>query len=144
MIDFFSRLDNYLKYKGLNDNKLTIETGISNGLIGKARKRGALSQDNISKILCKYIELDANWLLTGQGSMLKIDNGYPRNTPVIVNNKDVIERLERENALKDKVISGLERENQLLREARESNQDKSKPSHAVANVTGSKTELITK
>lgn len=71
MIDFFSRLDNYLKYKGLNDNKLTIETGISNGLIGKARKRGALSQENISKILYKYPELDANWLLTGKGDMLK-------------------------------------------------------------------------
>lgn len=75
MIDFFSRLDSYLNYKGLNDNKLTVETGISNGLIGKARKRGSLSQDNISKILHKYSELDANWLLTGSGEMLK--SGIP-------------------------------------------------------------------
>lgn len=71
MIDFFSRLDNYMKYKGLNDNKITVDTGISNGLIGKARVRGALSQENISKILYKYSELDANWLLTGKGEMLK-------------------------------------------------------------------------
>lgn len=71
MIDFFSRLDIYMKFKGLNDNKITIETGISNGLIGKARKRGALSQENISKILHRYPELDANWLLTGNGDMLK-------------------------------------------------------------------------
>jgi phage repressor protein C with HTH and peptisase S24 domain len=74
MIDFFSRLDNYMKYKGLNDNKITVDTGISNGLIGKARVRGALSQENISKILYKYSELDANWLLTGKGEMLKSDN----------------------------------------------------------------------
>ena len=60
-----------MKYKGLNDNKITVEAGISNGLIGKARVRGALSQENISKILYKYPDLDANWLLTGQGSMLK-------------------------------------------------------------------------
>jgi hypothetical protein len=71
MIDFFSRLDKYMIFKGLNDNKLTVETGISNGLIGKARKRGSLSQDNISKILQKYSDLDANWLFTGEGSMQK-------------------------------------------------------------------------
>jgi hypothetical protein len=72
MIYFFDRLDKFMKYKGLNDNKLTLETGISNGLIGKARKRGSLSQDNISKILYCYPELDANWLFVGEGEMLKM------------------------------------------------------------------------
>lgn len=71
MLLFFSRLDNFMKYKGLNDNKITVEAGISNGIIGKARKRGALSQENISKILFKYPELNANWLLTGTGEMLQ-------------------------------------------------------------------------
>lgn len=70
MIDFFSRLDNYMKYKGLNDNKITVQSDMSNGLIGKARKRGALSQDNISKILYTYPDLNANWLLIGKGEML--------------------------------------------------------------------------
>lgn len=71
MIDFFERLDIYLDYKGLNDNKVTLEAGLSNGIIGKARKRGSLSQDNISKILYTYIDLDANWLFTGKGNMTK-------------------------------------------------------------------------
>lgn len=71
MIDFFERLDKFMKYKGLNDNRITVEVGISNGLIGKARKRGSLSQDNISKILYTYSDLDANWLMTGKGNMLK-------------------------------------------------------------------------
>lgn len=71
MIDFFSRLDKYMNFKGLNDNKITVEAGISNGLIGKARKRGSLSQDNISKILHTYNDLNANWLFTGKGDMLK-------------------------------------------------------------------------
>ena len=61
----------YMKYKGLNDNKITVDADISNGLIGKGRKRGALSQESISKILCSYPDLDANWLLTGEGEMLK-------------------------------------------------------------------------
>jgi hypothetical protein len=74
MLYFFERLDKFMKFKGLNDNKLTIETGISNGIIGKGRKRGSLSQDNISKILHTYPELNANWLFTGNGEMLKSDN----------------------------------------------------------------------
>jgi len=77
MIDFFSRLDMFMKYKGLNDNKITVETGISNGLIGKGRKRGALSQDSISKILHTYQDLDANWLFTGKGEMLKSNTVAP-------------------------------------------------------------------
>jgi len=71
MITFFERFDMYMKYKGLNDNKITVDADISNGLIGKGRKRGALSQESISKILYSYPDLDANWLFTGEGKMLK-------------------------------------------------------------------------
>jgi hypothetical protein len=77
MIYFFDRLDKFMQYKGLNDNKITVSAGVSNGLIGKGRQRGALSQDSISKILCAYPELDANWLLTGKGDMLKSDSPAP-------------------------------------------------------------------
>lgn len=70
MSDFFDRLDKYMEYKGLNDNKITVETGISNGLIGKARKRGGLSQENISKILYTYQDLNANWWFRGNGEMI--------------------------------------------------------------------------
>ena len=71
MIDFFGRLDMFMRYRGLNDNKISLTAGISNGLIGKGRKRGGISQENISKLIHDYPELDANWLLTGQGSMLR-------------------------------------------------------------------------
>jgi len=71
MIDFFERLDKYMEFKGLNDNKLSNETGIANGLIGKARKRGSLSGKNISKLINTYQDLSADWLFTGQGNMLR-------------------------------------------------------------------------
>ncbi len=71
MIDFFRRLDKYMEFKDLNDNKLSNETGIANGLIGKARKRGSLSGKNISKLINTYQDLSADWLFTGQGKMLK-------------------------------------------------------------------------
>ena len=70
-MDFFGRLDMFMRYRGLNDNKISLTAGISNGLIGKGRKRGGISQENISKLIHAYPELDANWLLTGQGSMLR-------------------------------------------------------------------------
>jgi hypothetical protein len=85
MINFFDRLDKFMEFKGLNDNKISVEAGISNGLIGKGRKRGAISQENISKILCTYPEIDANWLLTGKGEMLRNDQSGVQN-----NNKGVI------------------------------------------------------
>ncbi|WP_053405143.1 LexA family transcriptional regulator [Persicobacter sp. CCB-QB2] len=71
MTDFFNRLDKYFTFKGLNDNQVTVQCGISNGLIGKGRKRGTLSQENISKLLSTYSDIDANWLFTGEGNMIK-------------------------------------------------------------------------
>lgn len=82
MIDFFSRLDTYMKINNLNDNKLTIEAGLANGIIGKARKRGSLSQDNIAKILHTY-PLDANWLFTGSGNMIRENDNHLQETKSI-------------------------------------------------------------
>lgn len=104
MQDFFSRLDNFMKNKGLNDNKITVEAGIANGIIGKARKRGSLSQDNISKILLRYPDLDANWLFTGKSD---ISHPSPNNDPIIGGLDDTCkgckEKYERIEELKDYV-----------------------------------------
>jgi hypothetical protein len=115
MIDFFKRLDKYFVYKCLNDNKITLQTGISNGLIGKARKRGAISQENISKILHTYDELNANWLFTGEGEMLKsevketVSVTYTENDSlkdiIIASQAKTIAGLEREMAIKDELIA---------------------------------------
>lgn len=120
MIDFFSQLDKYMKYKGLNDNKITVAAGISNGLIGKARKKGgSLSQENISKILYTYSDLSADWLLTGRGEMLRDSNIQPPETSVIYKSdpKDIAALSDKQmiidrdaeliSALRDK-IRGLE------------------------------------
>lgn len=68
--DFFDRLDKYMNVKGLNDNQITVKAGLSQGAIGKQRKKGrGLSVESIAKILYAYPELNADWLLTGRGEM---------------------------------------------------------------------------
>ena len=72
------RFDNYMKYKELNDNKVTIQLGLSVGTLGKSRKEGRdLSDRVIEQILNFYTDLNKIWLLTGEGNMLKDESEIP-------------------------------------------------------------------
>lgn len=72
MADFFDRLDKYMEYSGLNDNKLTVLAQLSVGALGKQRKGGrGLSVESIARILYTCPDLNAEWLMTGNGDMLK-------------------------------------------------------------------------
>lgn len=77
------RFDIYMEHKHLNDNKVTIQLGLSNGVIGKSRKEGRdLSDRVIEQILNFYTDLSREWLLYGEGDMLSPAG----NTQVIENN----------------------------------------------------------
>ena len=66
------RFDKYMSSKGLNDNKVTLQLGLTVGLIGKSRKEGRdLSDKVVEKILNFYTDLNRVWLLTGEGEMLR-------------------------------------------------------------------------
>ena len=68
------RFDNYLSYKGLNDNIVTNDLKLSVGTIGKSRKEGRdLSDRVVELILNFYTDLNRVWLLTGEGEMLVAD-----------------------------------------------------------------------
>lgn len=68
------KIDNFSKYmelKGLNDNRVTIECGLSQGLLGQARSgKSDLGAKTIDKILNTYQDLSRTYLLTGEGPML--------------------------------------------------------------------------
>lgn len=110
------RFDKYMKYKGLNDNQVTIQLSLSVGIIGKSRKENRdLSNSVIEKILNFYTDLNRNWLLTGDGEMLNHEAIIP---PVqdrsedgidftMENVRSLIRILERTLAEKDKQIDRL-------------------------------------
>lgn len=60
-----------MELKGLNDNRVTIECGLSQGLLGQARSgKSDLGAKTIDKILNTYQDLSRTYLLTGEGPML--------------------------------------------------------------------------
>lgn len=65
------RFDKYMKFKGLNDNKVTDQLSLSIGLLGKSRKNGRdASKKLIEKILEFYTDIEKVWLMTGVGEMI--------------------------------------------------------------------------
>lgn len=65
------RFTKYMNAKGLNDNKVTQDCDLSQGLLHQARKgKCDLGDKAIEKILKKYQDLNKVWLLTGDGEML--------------------------------------------------------------------------
>ncbi|MCD8266609.1 MAG: helix-turn-helix domain-containing protein [Prevotellaceae bacterium] len=65
------RLDAFMKYKELNDNQMTVQCGLSVGLLGKARShRSKLGEGTILKVSRAFPEVNVDWLLNGKGEML--------------------------------------------------------------------------
>ena len=62
----------YLDFKSITENRATIECGLSQGLLHQAKSgKSDLGYKTIDKILDKYQDIDKDWLLTGEGEMLK-------------------------------------------------------------------------
>lgn len=73
--NFIDRLEIFMETLNLNNNQLSNKAGLSNGLLGKARKnRSAMNSDSIEQILYAYPNLNADWLITGRGEMLNIES----------------------------------------------------------------------
>lgn len=71
------RFKEYLNSKGISNAKAEKDCGFSNGLIGNAFKtKTAIGSDKLEKILSTYVDLSAEWLLRGTGSMLIVECGY--------------------------------------------------------------------
>jgi len=66
------RLSQFIDLKGLSLNKFDKSISASNGYIGKQLKnKASIGVDIIEKISRAYTDLNLNWLITGEGEMLK-------------------------------------------------------------------------
>lgn len=76
------RLNMVLEEYGLNSSRLAEKMGIQrSGISHIMAGRNKPSFDFIVGLLELFPELDANWLLTGEGSMLKDDNAQESTVP---------------------------------------------------------------
>lgn len=62
------RVIKYLDFKGITKYQFYKETGFSNGFLDKP---GTIGADKCEKIIYLYSDINLNWLVTGNGEMLK-------------------------------------------------------------------------
>jgi len=69
------RLQKYMVHRNLNANKMTVDAGLSVGLIGRAIKKGSgLNSETIEKILLTYTDLNPEWFVSGNGEMIRTNS----------------------------------------------------------------------
>lgn len=66
------RARNYLEYKGITLQSFYKESGLSASNFKGEGGKSELGGDKIAKILSLYDDLNAEWLLTGNGDMVKV------------------------------------------------------------------------
>ena len=82
MMRVIDRFDLYMKYKGLNDNQVTKDLGLSNGLLGKSRNKDRdMSRKIANSATNFYTDLSAAWLFSGEGTMLVDSTVTTENIP---------------------------------------------------------------
>ena len=94
------RIKEYIDFKGIRISTFEKSIGISNGSFGGQLKMNkTIGVDKLESIVKRYQDLNAEWVLTGKGEMLK-DADSPIQT---------IESLRKVIAAQEKTIAALER-----------------------------------
>ena len=139
------RLERYMEIKGLNDNKVTVDCGLSVGLIGQARKgKSDIGKRSVDKILSKYQDLNRVWFLTGEGEMLNHDAPIQQvigeqNTAVQGNGNNV-----NATAILEKIFESLRGQQKMIQEHYSKSQEQvTKAQELVSKAQEQMDRLIT-
>ena len=92
-----ARIKQFLEYKGISKNKFYVQTGLSVGFLDNGN---SLVVDKLKKVFNTYPELNIEWLITGEGSMIKTKQSAASSATLleIIKEKDArIEQFIREN-----------------------------------------------
>lgn len=114
LIDITQRLKEILTYSGLSIRAFSIKCGISQPTLDKQLKGlRSVSLDTVLSICATYPEVSRDWILFGEGEMIKVDTNS-RDIERISNLVDTISMLQ--DALKAKsqtIVALTERIKQL-------------------------------
>lgn len=69
------RLQEYLDRMGIPTSVFYRTTGLSRGLMDSDKLHQSLSTDKVATIIAAYPDLSLEWLITGEGSMLRSEDG---------------------------------------------------------------------
>ncbi len=73
----------FIDFKGISKYKFYQDTGIANGILSQ---KGGISEENVLKTLSYFPEINANWLLTGEGEMIKENHNNMTNNSISSSN----------------------------------------------------------
>lgn len=91
-----------LEIKGFTEYKFYKETGITRGIL---KQNTGISEENIARFLAYFSDIDANWLITGEGEMYR--NNQEKSPEVNDKISRLITILEETLKEKDKQIEKL-------------------------------------
>ena len=69
------RLQEYLDHMGISASVFYRSTGLSRGLMDSDKLHQSLSTDKVATIIATYPDLSLEWLITGEGPMLRSEDG---------------------------------------------------------------------
>lgn len=109
MEDFFKRIDEMIDNEGINITALEKLIGASKGVLSRGkRKSTSISIEWVIKIVEKYRQYDANWLLLGEGEMLKKSTKSDEAEVTFLREKNIL--LQKNSQLLEEKVERLEEE----------------------------------
>jgi hypothetical protein len=118
------RLLEFLAYLGMGQTKFEENIGLSRGLINNIK--GGISSNTINKISSKYPELNTDWLVSGDGEMIKNSQqiGDVSNSTVVganvsgngnqITNNDIAGMIELQKGYQDMIKKSQEQIDRLI------------------------------
>jgi transcriptional regulator with XRE-family HTH domain len=114
------RLIRYLKYKKISQSAFEKSVNLSNGYVNNIRK--SIQPDKIQRIALQYQDLNAGWLLTGEGEMLRngnAENSESRNTEKseYISYRELYEQAKEEISQLHETVGRLKAENEIHKQS---------------------------
>ncbi len=116
------RLKTFIRYRGVGERQFCRTIGVSESFVSAMRK--SLQPDKITSIIHQFPELNMNWVLTGEGSMIQKNHAKLKDTrttirvlsELIQSREEKIDLLKEENGFLKSEIDSLHKQLSFYKE----------------------------